>query len=87
MHRNPKTLTTLGSSGTKRLLPSRLLGFSTRGEKDTIFIMLTVSTSFFSPPPTELSAQNQNLNSLIQQTRAHPVAHKLDSPRPASNLN
>ena len=42
MHRNPETLTTFFSSGTKRLLPSWLLGFSTRGERDTISTMLIV---------------------------------------------
>ena len=45
MHRNPEireTLTTLGSSGTKLLLPSWLLGFSTRGERERISTMLTV---------------------------------------------
>ena len=42
IHRNPETLTTLGSSGTNFLLTSWLLGFSTRGERDTISTMLTV---------------------------------------------
>ena len=37
-------------------------------ETHTIFTMLTVPISF-------LSAQSQNLNSLTQQTRAHPVDH------------
>ena len=50
MHRNPETLetqTTLGSSGTKLLLPSWLLGFSTRRERDThtISTMLTVPSN------------------------------------------
>ena len=44
MHRNPETLTTFFSSGTKLLLPSLSLGFSTRGERDTIFTMLTISS-------------------------------------------
>ena len=38
----PKHLTTLGSSGTKLLLPSWLLSFSTRVERDSISTMLTV---------------------------------------------
>ena len=43
MHRNAETLTTLGSSGTKLLLPSWLLGFQhEERERDTIFAMLTV---------------------------------------------
>ena len=42
MRRNPETLTTFFSSGTKLLLPSLSLGFSTRGERDIIFTMLTV---------------------------------------------
>ena len=41
MHRNPKTLTTFFSSGTKLLLPSWLLGFQ-HEERNTIFTMLTV---------------------------------------------
>ena len=45
MHRNPKntrnTDNSLGS-GMKLLLPSFSLGFSTRGERDTISTMLTV---------------------------------------------
>ena len=58
--------------------------FSTRGERDTIFTVFLHHRSVNSP--AELSAQSQNLNSLTQQTRAHPVAQKLDSPRLAANL-
>ena len=39
MHRNPKTLTTFFSSGTKLLLPSWLFGFSTGGERVTQFLL------------------------------------------------
>ena len=39
MHRNLEKLMTLGSSGKKLLLPSWLLGFSTRGERDTQFLL------------------------------------------------
>ena len=60
---------------------------STRGERETQFLLCWL---FLHRPsvnsPAELSAQSQNLNSVTQQTHAHPVAHKLDSPHPASNL-
>ena len=62
MHRNPETLTTFFSSGTKRLLPSWLLGFSTRGERDTIFTMLTVP----SDPTTRGASRWPNWTSLAQ---------------------
>ena len=77
LHRNPETLTTLFSSGRKLLLPSWLLGFSTQGERDSIFTMLNVPTFYIvlQSTLTELSAQSQNLNSLTQQTRVHPVDH------------
>ena len=45
MHRNPEALTTFFSSGTKLLLPSWLLVFSTRGERDTISTMLIVPSN------------------------------------------
>ena len=48
--------------------------FSTRGERDTIFTMLTVRPALA-------------LNSLTQQTSAHPAAKQLDWPRPDSNPN
>ena len=52
-----ETLTTFFSSGTKRLLTSFFFTFnfsffSSRKERDTIFTMLTVPTSFFSPLPS-----------------------------------
>ena len=55
-----KTLTTLGSSSTKLLLPSRLLDFSTRGERDTLFTMLTVP----SDPTTCGASRRPNLTEL-----------------------
>ena len=56
MHRNPETLTTLGSSGTKLLLPSWLLRFSRRVERDTISTMLTVP----SDPTTRGASRRPN---------------------------
>ena len=57
MHRNPEIQTTLGSSGTKRLLTFFFtFGFSAREERDTIFTMLTIPTSSFSQLPAELSS-------------------------------
>ena len=82
-----ETLTTFLSSGTKRLLTFLTFSFSTRGERDTIFTMLTVPTSSFSQLPAELSAQSQNLNSLTQQTRSASCRPQLDWPRPGPNLN
>ena len=79
MHRNPEireTLTTLGNSRTKLLLPSWLLGFSTRGERDTIFIMLTVPSD-----PTTRGASR-----ITQMDRPRPDS-KINSLRPGSNLN
>ena len=71
-----ETLATLGSSGTKLLLTSWLLVFSTRGERHTIFTMLTVP----SDPITRGASRRPNwtrlisdLNSLTQQTRALPA--------------
>ena len=60
MHRNPETLTTFFSSGTK-LLPSLSLGFSTRGERDTIFTMLTVP----SDPTTRGTSRRPHWTGLI----------------------
>ena len=57
MHRNPETLTTLGSSGTKLLLPSWLLGFRHEERERDNFTMLTVSTSFFSQLPSWILGQ------------------------------
>ena len=58
MHRNPETLetlTTLGSSGTKLLLPSWLLGFQhEERERDTISTSLTVPSD-----PTTCSASRR----------------------------
>ena len=74
MHRNPETpetLTTLGSSGTKLLLPSWLLGFSTRRERDTISTMLTVP----SDPTTRVHPVVHNKTGLAQVQKS------------ASNLN
>ena len=58
MHRNPKTLTTFFSSGTKRLLTFLTFSFSTRGERDTIFTMLTVPTSPTVTPQLNCPAQS-----------------------------
>ena len=71
MHRNPETLTAFFSSGTKRLLTFLTFTFSTRGERNKIFTMLTVPTSSFSQPQAGLPDSGSNL----------------DSPRPESNLN
>ena len=78
-----KTDDSLGS-GTKLLLPSLTLGFSTQEERDTIFTMLTVRPS-------------SALNSLIQPTRARTPqstnctglaqVRKINSLRCSSNLN
>ena len=62
MYRNPETLTTFFSSGTKLLLPSWLLGFSTRGERDTIFTILTVP----SDPTIHSASHSPNWTHLIQ---------------------
>ena len=75
MHRNPETLTTLFSSGTKRLFTSWVLVFRQeererereRRERDIMFTMLTVPSE-----PTK--------------ARRIPLAQP-DSPRPASNLH
>ena len=88
MQRNPKTLTTLRSSGMKRLLTSLTFSFSIRGERDSIFTLLTVPTSSFChPPPAELPGPESNFNSLTQQTRCASRSPQLDCPRPGSNLN
>ena len=63
MHRNPETLTTLFSSGTKLLLPSWLLGFQHLGERErhTIFSsMLTVP----SDPTTRGASRRPNWTGL-----------------------
>ena len=53
MHWNPETLMTFFSSSMTRLLIFFLtFSFSTRGERDTIFTMLTVPTSPFSQLPS-----------------------------------
>ena len=80
MRRNPETQTTFFSSGTKLLLPSWLLGFSTRGERDTIFTMLTVP----SEPTTRSASRRPNwtrlasdLNQLLFfQKSPKPSAHR-----------
>ena len=79
MHRNPETLetlTTLGSLGTKLLLSSWLLGFSTRGERDTISTMLTVP----SDPTTRGHPVVHNWAGLAK-------VRKINSLRPASDLS
>ena len=101
MHRNPETLTAYFSSGTKLLLPSWLLGFSTRGERDTIFTMLTVPTDPTNARRIPLVTNWTRLVQLQISTRfvqhqisthwpnkraAHPVDPKLDSPRSESQL-
>ena len=91
MHRNPETgetLTTFFSSGTKRLLLFfRLLVFW-HEERETQFLLCWL---FLHRPsvnsPAELSAQNQNLNSLTQQTRGASRRPQLDWPCPSPNLN
>ena len=50
----PETLTTFFSSGTKNLSSFFTFSFSTRGERDTIFTMLTVPTSPTVNSSTEL---------------------------------
>ena len=86
MHRNPETLTTFFSSGTKLLLPSWLLGFSTRGERDIIFTMLTVPsdpttrihpvvynwTGLASPRPKNQLASFSFKSQLIAFFKNHP---------------
>ena len=49
--------------------------FSTRGERDTIFTMLTVPTSLFSQPPAELLAQSRVSTHWPNKRAAHPVDH------------
>ena len=61
-----KTLTTFFSSGTKLLLPSWLLGFSTRGERDTISIMLTVPSDRATPG----ASRRPNWTRLVQIRRS-----------------
>ena len=70
-----ETLTTLGSSGTKLLLPSWLIGFQHK-ERDSILTMLTVP----SDPTTHGSSRRPNWTGLAK-------APKINSLRPASNLN
>ena len=75
MHRNPKTLTTFFSSGTKRLLIFLTFSFSTRGERDTIFTMLTVPTLSFSQlPQLNCSAQSSISTNWPNKRAVHPVA-------------
>ena len=90
MHGNPEireTLTPFFSSGTKLLLPSWLLGFR-HEERETQFLLCWL---FLHRPsvnsPVELSAQNQNLNSLTQQTRGASRRPQLVWPRPETNFN
>ena len=69
-----ETLTTLCSSGTKLLLPSWLLGFffrfSTRGERDTIFSMLTVP----SDPTTRGASRRPNWTGLAEAQKSSRFA-------------
>ena len=64
-------------SGTKLLLPSLSLGFSTRGERDTIFIMLTVSSD---PTNVRVHPAANNWTDFAQ-------VGKINTLRPSSNLN
>ena len=81
-----KTLTTFFSSGTKCLLTFFDL-FDTRRERhnfyygDCFYIALQSTPQLNSRPRVRISTLWPN------KRAAHPVAHKLDSPRPASNLN
>ena len=43
-------------------IPFLTFSFSTRGERDSIFTMLTVPTSSFSQPPAGLPGPESNLN-------------------------
>ena len=87
MLRNTEILTTLGSSGTKRLLTLFDLVFQ-HEERETQILQWWL---FLHPSsvhsPAELSAQSQNLNSLTQQTCGASRRPQLDWPRPGSNLN
>ena len=71
-----KTLTTFYSSGTKRLLTflDIFFFFDTKRETQFLLCWLFLHRSSVNSPAV-LSAQSQNLNSLTQQTHAHPVHH------------
>ena len=58
MQRNLETLTTVRSSGTKRLLTSWILVFR-HEERHTVFTMLTVPTSHTANPQLDCPAQSQ----------------------------
>ena len=62
MQGNLETLTTFFSSGMKRLLTFLTFSLSTRGERDTIFTVLTVPTSPTVNSPAELPGPESNLN-------------------------
>ena len=62
MQRNPETLTTPRSSGTKHLYLLLDFSFSTQGERDTIFTMLTVPTLLTANPQLDCPGPESNLN-------------------------
>ena len=77
MHRNPKNTQNTDDflcSGMKLLLPTWLLGFSTRGEKDTISTMLTV--------PSDLTMHHIDPTGLALPR----LENQLASPRSESQL-
>ena len=88
MFGNTETLTTLFCSGTKRSLTFFDFSFfDTWRERQNFYYADFSYIALQSTSQLNCPAQSQNLNSLTQQTRGHPVAHKLESPHPASNPN
>ena len=99
MHRNPETLTTLGSSGTRHLLPSWLLGFQ-REERDTQLLLcwlfhLTPPRAAHLVDPTGLASPRSKKSTRFAQVqilthlpnkRARTQQSQLDSSRFKSQL-
>ena len=81
VHRNPKNTRNTDDflgSGTKLVLPSWLLGFSTWGERDTIFTMLTVPfdpTTRSAPPRPNWTRLGSDLNLLLFSKYPRITAH------------
>ena len=75
MHRNPETLTTFFSSGMKRLLTFLLLGFSTRGERETQFLLCWLFLHRpQSTPQLNCLGQSPISTNWPNKRAAHPVA-------------